>query len=1085
MSEWQAKHGIGIILWLCLFASTAPASLSAGKPGHTTERLLVLSYETIFTSNIRAVKPTSAVGSYRLAQASCRACGTRSRACHAPCKRMSRGPGKGACHARCKSASAACQRRCKKGSAGNRKQLKGKILALKKRANHARWRGQYDRSLKLYQQVLNLQKGPAAKFKGGTISSIARVYLAKGEYKKALSTAEKGLKTTERYLGKSHEMTGHSLLALSTAQFYAGKFVPAKHNADRAIGIFEKRFGTSHQHSATAYYNQGTSLRIAGQFQEAEKLFKKAADIREKKLGADHHFTALTLHWLAWTLNEQGRYVEAAKILERTYATRKKAYGEKNQQTAQEMFALAWSYHHLGRQDEARELLEKALQIQKKALGTSHYWTLENMGVLGEVYGALGRFDEAIALLQQSLDQARQAHGRKNPITNRNLYRLAKVNLARAHLDKAETFGLRAIALRDRVFGENHPSVARAAAVLGDIYMAQNKPKQAHQQYRRAAGIASKRAMSSAGLRTSTSLELQEAARYFDGVIKAAWAIAVDGNKSDPQLAEASFGAAQWADRTSAGAALAQTTTRIAAGDGKLGDAIRRGQDLDFQRRAINGLLLEAIGSRKASDRKEAAALQARLRSIEQDIAKLNLRLQKEFPAYGSLANPDAASPSAIQAQLGPDEALVTTRVTKDATYVWGISKNTVRWARVGMGDEALRKEVASLRKSLDPISLLATTGRGFSREEVCRGFSRETAKTCEGYDFNLDAAHRLYAELLGPIQDVLTDKRHLIVIASGALTGMPFHLLLTAPPARAGELDQQFRSAPWLLRSHATTVLPSVSSLGALRGVAKSKPAPRPFIGFGNPRFVKPGGKAREPETIRLANATRGFAAYFRGGQANLDALSGAVVPLPDTADEILAVGKVFKAQKDEIILGRKASETTIKRLSKSGRLGSYRVVHFATHGLVAGEVKGLAEPALLFSLPAKATSNDDGLLTASEVAQLKLNADWVVLSACNTAAGDKPGAEALSGLARAFFYSGSRALLVSHWPVVSAAAVKLTTRLFGELEAEPAIGRAEALRRAMLELIDNGAPHEAHPAYWAPFVVVGDGGPIRRVQR
>src|SRR5580692_7939131 len=155
-------------------------------------------------------------------------------------------------------------------------------------------------------------------------------------------------------------------------------------------------------------------------------------------------------------------------------------------------------------------------------------------------------------------------------------------------------------------------------------------------------------------------------------------------------------------------------------------------------------------------------------------------------------------------------------------------------------------------------------------------------------------------------------------------------------------------------------------------------------------------------------------------------------------------------------------------------------RVVHFATHGLIAGELKGLAEPALVLTPPADGTEasaleQDDGLLTASEVAALKLNADWVVLSGCNTAAGEG-NAEALSGLARAFFYAGARALLVSHWPVNSAAAVKLTTRAFTALEQHPDIGRAEALRRAMLATIAEGG-QQAHPSYWAPFVVVGEG--------
>jgi CHAT domain-containing protein len=161
-----------------------------------------------------------------------------------------------------------------------------------------------------------------------------------------------------------------------------------------------------------------------------------------------------------------------------------------------------------------------------------------------------------------------------------------------------------------------------------------------------------------------------------------------------------------------------------------------------------------------------------------------------------------------------------------------------------------------------------------------------------------------------------------------------------------------------------------------------------------------------------------------------------------------------------------------------RSAALEQYRVVDFATHGLVAGEVNGLSEPALVLSLPDNPTADDDGLLTASRVAKLNLDADWAVLSACNTAAGDKPGAEGLSGLARAFFYAGARALLVSHWPVQSDAAVKLTTGAFTELAKHPSIGRAEALRRSTRALIaDHSQAGTADPSVWAPFVLVGEG--------
>jgi CHAT domain-containing protein len=294
--------------------------------------------------------------------------------------------------------------------------------------------------------------------------------------------------------------------------------------------------------------------------------------------------------------------------------------------------------------------------------------------------------------------------------------------------------------------------------------------------------------------------------------------------------------------------------------------------------------------------------------------------------------------------------------------------------------------------------------------------------------------------------------------------------------------------------------VLPSVGSLAALRRLPPSQAA-APYVGFGNPLLDggKPDGapaklaraKQRCPLTLeglrqRVAESAGhvlpGLATLFRGG-VNVAALQ-ALDPLPETADELCAVAKALGAlgnEADTVWLGARATEANVKALSRSGRLAQYRVLHFATHGLLADESEAIlatgAEPALLLTPPeAGATEEDNGLLTASEVAQLELDADWVVLSACNTAAGEKGNAEALSGLARAFFYAKARALLVSHWYVSSDAAVKLTTAAFEELRANPRLGRAEAFRRSMARLITAGRPWERQPEHWAPFVLVGE---------
>jgi len=250
-----------------------------------------------------------------------------------------------------------------------------------------------------------------------------------------------------------------------------------------------------------------------------------------------------------------------------------------------------------------------------------------------------------------------------------------------------------------------------------------------------------------------------------------------------------------------------------------------------------------------------------------------------------------------------------------------------------------------------------------------------------------------------------------------------------------------------------------------ALREFGNSEHASAPFLGIGDPVLT---GAAGRTTSVTLAS-------LFRGATADVEKVR-ALPPLPETAAELHAIGKTLGASEADLLLGARASEPVLGQMS----LDRYRIIEFATHGLVSGELKGLTEPALVLTPPAQARSDDDGLLTASEIATLKLNADWVVLSACNTAAGDgTPDGGGLSGLAKAFFYAGARSLLVSHWRAWSGATVKLTTGTFAELASDPSIGRAEALRRAMMAMLDpQSSPEFAHPLAWATFVLAGEGG-------
>jgi len=260
-------------------------------------------------------------------------------------------------------------------------------------------------------------------------------------------------------------------------------------------------------------------------------------------------------------------------------------------------------------------------------------------------------------------------------------------------------------------------------------------------------------------------------------------------------------------------------------------------------------------------------------------------------------------------------------------------------------------------------------------------------------------------------------------------------------------------------------------------------------FAGFGDPIFNT--DQLIKSEKNRQLNPTvitsRGITFRYRGirltsaGHLDGDKVYSSDISmlshLPDTREEVESIATALQANLDQdVFFGKLASEETVKKMNLSNR----RIIVFATHALVPGDIDGLHQPAIALSAPSVTGGKDDGLLTMGEIMNLKLNADWVVLSACNTAAAEGAGSEAVSGLGQAFFYAGAKALLVTSWPVETTSAKVLTTNLFRLLEKNENLGRSEALRLTQNSMIDKQTGENfsyAHPIFWAPFIVVGDG--------
>jgi CHAT domain-containing protein len=529
---------------------------------------------------------------------------------------------------------------------------------------------------------------------------------------------------------------------------------------------------------------------------------------------------------------------------------------------------------------------------------------------------------------------------------------------------------------------------------------------------------------------------------------------------------------------------------------------VRERQDLVGEWQVKDKHLISAKSEPPARRNSDAEKMLGdRLAAIDERLKTIDARLAKDFPEYASLTNPKPTSVAEVQALLQPNEALVLFldtderfKPTPEETFIWVITKGDVGWEKSELGTKALNEHVAALRCGLDVALWDDEPEAAHCRDLVNAAPERDAFNNIRAETLPFDAAraYALYKSLFGPIEDVIKGKQ-LLIVPSGALTQLPFQVLVTAQPR-----ESDYRRAAWLARSHAISVLPAVASLNALRRAGSRSAATKPLIGFGNPMLegnpkerpwearwaavardkqacadLRPAPQVAEETTHKTRGVLRVARRY---GHADLTDVRS-LMPLPDTAEELCGVARDLKLSPDDIWLGARATEANIKVLSAKGTLAQYHVVHFATHGTLAGEISGSSEPGLIFTPPKEASDLDDGYLSASEVASLKLDADWVILSACNTAAGGAQGADALSGLARAFIYAGARALLVSHWTVDSAATAKLITSAVGNVTRDSNIGRAEALRRAMLDMIDTGEQNQAHPAFWAPFVVVGEG--------
>jgi len=772
---------------------------------------------------------------------------------------------------------------------------------------------------------------------------------------------------------------------------------------------------------------------------------------------------------------KQGRLSEAEVDARAVLLSRLKEQGKYNPLTTKYVLGLANVLIDQGRYGDAEKLIRSALDIQR-TIGIADD-TPQSAQILSQL-GAVLTFQrktsdaaEAYAELDKAIAQWTPSRRQVLELNGSRIAALYASGQLEAGLAAAQEFVKREVS---RV-GERHFDAAAARGTLAMGLVLAGRDGEAAREFKAAIPIL----MAAQRENADDDDETVSAARSqrLQAIVEAYIALlAKSGDGTNSQASLEAFVLADAIRGQSVQKALSASSARSVAKDPALAELVRKEQDLGKQINAQLGALNNALAS-NARDESVVSATKASIDKLRVDRTKVREDIAKRFPSYAELIDPKPPTVEQIREALAPGEAMLSFYFGRSGSFVWAVPKNgQVAFAAINATSGDVESKVRKLREALEP----------------------NAAMIADIPPFDVALGHALYSLLLRPVEAGWKQSKSLIVVTNGALGLLPLSLLPTAPAQIEADEDVLFasyRKVPWLARTHAVTMVPSSAALRTLRGLPPGKPERSELIAFGDPYFspeqqeeaIKQVKVADISGNPQLAATTRGIPLRRRNSPKleGVDSAELALLPrLPDTADELKSIALALQADPSKVLyLGKEANEQKVKTTDLSG----FKVLAFATHGLVPGELNGLTQPALALSAPAVSGVEGDGLLTMEEILALKLDADWIVLSACNTGAGAGAGAEAASGLGRAFFYAGTRALLVTNWSVHSQSARELVTDLFARQAADRNVTRSEALRQATLAMLEGRGYTDAsgktgfayaHPLFWAPYTIIGDGG-------
>jgi CHAT domain-containing protein/Tfp pilus assembly protein PilF len=960
--------------------------------------------------------------------------------------------------------------------------------------------GKYAQAVPLYRQALQIRKqvlGERHPDYAASLNNLAALYREQGEYAKAEPLFRQALEIHKQVLGPRHPSYAASLNNLAALYREQGEYAKAEPLLRQARDLSKQVLGERHPEYSFSLNNLAALYQDQGDYAQAEPLYRQALDIIKQALGERHPHYATSLNNLATLYQAQGEYTQAETLFRQARDVIKQALGERHPLYASSLMNLAALYKLQEEYAKAEPLYRQARDLIKPVRGERHPSYSSSLNNLAELYHDLGEYAQAEPLYRQALDLDKQVLGERHPASATSLNNLAALYKDQGKYAQAEPLYRLALEIRKQVLGTCHPLYAASLNNLAGLYKDQGEYAQAESLYRQAiAAMRQRPDESPVEFKQLTAVDLRALP---DTVSTLANYCALLEQRLGPRptaeqlrVADEAFVLAlalrerlrqevlhQDASKLLHGTrALDLMPTRIGLCQ-RLFERESRATDLESAlataEQGSARVFLEQLGKARALTvgsvspelRAEEAALRRQLHELDTRIAKeqdkptdqrdadkvgqlldqqkqvkahraaLIRRMEQEHPQYAALQYPKPCSLAEARVCLAPSEVALLFVPGDKRSYLILVEGQPAPDDK-GHG-----------------LAIYALPGH----DDLADGVSRFTERdTFETQAKARAVARQAYALLLAPVKDRIRGK-DLVIVPGGPLAYVPFEALL--------------EDGRYLIEQHRLRYAPSLTALHLVRLWEKTRTKPqRPLWALADPVYDKKDKRVAGEKD--LARATQDALAKYLASEKRGPAGGEAYPRLRFTGQEAAAIRARLEAADADVLTGLQATEAAVKAASERGLLARARYVHFATHGILGLDTG--QPPALVLSLVGNDGKRDeegginDGFLRLDEVTRLHLNADLVVLSACETGKGRLYAGEGVTGLARAFLYAGSRGVVCSLWSVDDRETATFMAHLYGGLKDGKAA--ADALRAAKLAMIRANKA----PVYWAPFILIGE---------